>query len=346
MGAVMRINLPCLIAIIAATVGANVALAHHSISQFDVERTVTLHAIVKEFDWANPHVYIALEALDEAGVPTVWMIEGGPPNLMARAGWSARSLIIGESVTAAIHPVRNGNQRIALGNSITKDDGTTLPIRGAALPSELSTPDRSTLIDSDDIFSRWTPVWDAQQARAFLAPEGAWPLTEAGISAIESYVLSDNPAKDCNLEKPPFSMIWPSVIDIESDGDIVRLSFELLPDRIIHMDGQSHEGAEIAPNGHSIGYFEGTTLVVDTTNFETHRRGLGRGLPSSPEKHLIERFELGPTGTEISYQFWVEDPVYLQEPIAGRMQLQHRPDLIPERVACDRVIASRYLEYE
>lgn len=342
----MQINLACLIAFSAALVAADAALAHHSVAQFDVERTVSLDAVVTGFEWANPHVYIGLETLDSDRTPTRWMIEGGPPNLMARAGWSARSLIIGETVTAAIHPLRDGNQRIALGNSITKEDGTILPIRGAALPAELSTPDQTTLIDTDDIFSRWSPVWDPELAGEFLAPERAWPITEAGRAAIESYVLSDNPSKDCNFEKPPFSMIWPSVIDIESNGDVVRLGFELLPDRVIYMDEGNHEGAQYASAGHSIGYIEGTTLVVDTTHFEAHRRGLGRGLPSSRDKHLIERFELDSSGTEIAYRFWVEDPVYLAEPMTGSIRLQHRPDLAPERVECDRAIASRYLDYE
>jgi hypothetical protein len=119
----MQINPPCLIAIIAALVTIEAALGHHSVAQFDVERTVSLDAVVTEFEWANPHVYIELETLDSARAPTRWMIEGGPPNLMARAGWSARSLIIGETVTAAIHPLRDGDRRIALGNSITKEDG-------------------------------------------------------------------------------------------------------------------------------------------------------------------------------------------------------------------------------
>lgn len=342
----MQINMPRLIAINAALLASDSAVAHHSIAQFDVEQTMTLRGVVTGFDWANPHVYIEIETLDSDRTPTRWMIEGGPPNVMARAGWSARALVVGESVTAAIHPLREGNRRIALGNSITKDDGTSFPIREAAVPANLSTPERTTLIETDDIFGRWSVVWDPELAGEFLAPERIWPITEAGRAAIESYGMADNPSKDCNFEKPPFSMIWPGVIDIEPDGDVVRLRFELSPDRLIHMDDGDHEGAEYAPTGHSIGSFDGTTLVVDTTHFEAHRRGLGRGLPSSRDKHLIERFELASDGSEMIYRFRVEDPVYLTEPMTSSIRLQYRPDLVPERVACDTAIASRYLEYE
>jgi arginine exporter protein ArgO len=54
----MQINLPCLVVFNAALVATHSARAHHSAAQFDVERTVSLHAVVTEFEWANPHVYI------------------------------------------------------------------------------------------------------------------------------------------------------------------------------------------------------------------------------------------------------------------------------------------------
>ena len=342
----MQIHLPRLIAINVALFAANGALAHHSIAQFDVDRTMTLQGVVTGFDWSNPHVYIEIETPDSEGAPMRWMIEGGPPNVMARAGWSARSLAVGDSVTAAVHPLRAGDRRSVLGNAVTKADGTRLPIREAAVPANLSTPERTTLIETDDIFGRWSVVWDPVLAGGFLAPENAWPITAAGRAAIESYGLADNPSKDCNFEKAPFSMIWPGVIDIESDDDVVRFRFELAPDRFIHMGDQNHQGAEYSPAGHSIGSFEGTTLVVDTTHFEAHRRGLGRGLPSSRDKHLVERFELGADDTEMIYRFRMEDPVYLAEPVTGSIRLQFRPDLVPERVECDAAIARRYLEYE
>lgn len=141
-------------------------------------------------------------------------------------------------------------------------------------------------------------------------------------------------------------MIWPSVIDTESNGDLVSSRFELLPDRIVHLDQATHEGAQYVPEGHSIGHFEGKTPVVDTPHFEAHRRGLGRALPSRRGKHLIERSELDSGGREIAYRFWVEDPVYLTEPMSGTIRLQHRPDLAQERVQCDKAIASRYMDYE
>jgi Family of unknown function (DUF6152) len=130
---------------------------------------------------ARLYRYIELETRDDAGGPTRWMIEGGPPNLIARAGWSAHSLSAGEIVTAAIHPLRNGARGVALGNSITKDDGTILPIRTAALPAALSTPDRPTPAGMmPSACSSWVGAESSQ-------PTATHGRSEAGTQARGSY---------------------------------------------------------------------------------------------------------------------------------------------------------------
>jgi hypothetical protein len=274
------------------------------------------------------------------------MIEAGPPNLMTRSGWSPQSLAAGERVTAAAHPMRNGDRNVALGESVIKDDGTFLPIRETAVVSELNTPLDATTSVNESVFGRWIAIWDPELAGRFLQPSSGWAVTEAGREAIEAYDVSVNPSQDCNFEKPPFAMIWPSVRDIVSEDDLVRIRFELLPDRVIDLNASGHDGARYSPGGHSISRFEGTILVVDTDNFEEHRRGLAQGLPSSREKRLIERVELDSGGTELVYRFQVEDPIYLSEPMTGTIRFAHSPGLGLESIECDPAIARRYLDYE
>ena len=50
-------------------------------------------------------------------------------------------------------------------------------------------------------------------------------------------------------------------------------------ERIVHMGAESHDGAAISLQGHSIGRWEGDTLVVDTTHFAEHRVGNAMGVP-------------------------------------------------------------------
>lgn len=99
---------------LAATVGfallAERSFAHHSFAMFDAKQSVTLHGVVKEFRWTNPHVFIQLLANDAAGVAGAeWSIELTSPEHLVRAGWKPGTLKSGDQVTIVIHPIRDGS---------------------------------------------------------------------------------------------------------------------------------------------------------------------------------------------------------------------------------------------
>src|SRR5688572_30478874 len=52
-------------------------------------------------------------------------------------------------------------------------------------------------------------------------------------------------------------------------------------------------------------------LIVETSNFTENAIGVTNGLPSSTEKHLVERFALAADGQSLLYSFELADPVYL-----------------------------------
>jgi hypothetical protein len=80
--------------------------------------------------------------------------------------------------------------------------------------------------------------------------------------------------------------------------------------RRIYTDGRPHP-ADPDPtfHGHSIGHWEGDTLVVDTTNFtdKTAFRG------ASEKLHLVERFTRADPET-LLYSFTVDDPSAFTKP--------------------------------
>ena len=74
--------------------------------------------------------------------------------------------------------------------------------------------------------------------------------------------------------------------------------------RTIHLDGREHLPSHIRQwLGHSIGHWEGDTLVVDTTNFSTGTSFYG----SSENLHLVERFTRTAPDL-VMYEVTVEDP--------------------------------------
>ena len=88
--------------------GAGSAWGHHSFAMFDLEKEVTLEGVVKEFQWANPHVWLQILTPDSQGGTTEWSLEMGAPGMLTRTGWKSSMLKQGDKVTVVLNPLKNG----------------------------------------------------------------------------------------------------------------------------------------------------------------------------------------------------------------------------------------------
>ncbi len=91
---------------------AGVAYAHHAFSaEFDADAPVLLKGEVTRVEWVNPHTWIHMAARQEAvegeeadaavlaeADTQAWMVEGGTPNTLLRAGLNRKSLKIGTEI--------------------------------------------------------------------------------------------------------------------------------------------------------------------------------------------------------------------------------------------------------
>ena len=84
------------------------ASAHHSYAMFDFRQSVTLHGVVREFQWTNPHCFLQLVVTDPGGNKE-WSVEMSAPADIYRKGWRPRSLKAGDSVSVTIHPDKDGS---------------------------------------------------------------------------------------------------------------------------------------------------------------------------------------------------------------------------------------------
>jgi len=83
----------------AALVGAGPALAHHAFAaEFDARSPVLLRGKVTKVEWINPHAWIHLQVLTAGKPPQEWMVEGGTPNTLLRAGIDRNSLKPGADI--------------------------------------------------------------------------------------------------------------------------------------------------------------------------------------------------------------------------------------------------------
>lgn len=85
-------------------------MAHHAFAgQFDVNKPITLIGTVTKIEWLNPHIYFYIDVKDNNGKVANWMIEGGSPNGLLRAGWSKNSLKPGMEVTVEGYLAKDGS---------------------------------------------------------------------------------------------------------------------------------------------------------------------------------------------------------------------------------------------
>jgi hypothetical protein len=88
-------------------------------------------------------------------------------------------------------------------------------------------------------------------------------------------------------------------------------------------------------NGHSIGRWDGRTLVVDTVGFNG-RSSFPGGVPASEKAHIVERLSVSGDGKVLTDEITMTDPASLAEPWTIALKYDRQPDT-EERfeVACE-----------
>ncbi len=123
-------------------------------------------------------------------------------------------------------------------------------------------------------------------------------------------------------------MVYGNGARILQTPDEVVISHEMVHDtRIIPLDGRPHLGSNIRQYmGDSRGRWEGTTLVVETTNF-TDRTSIGangNGARHSEAMRIVERFtRVDPE--MIDYEARIDDPITYTRPWTIRMTITRQP---------------------
>lgn len=87
----------------------SIANAHHSSAMFDAGKVVEVEAVVAEFQWTNPHIWIEILVVNAEGDEEQWSIEGRGPNSLFREGWRPTTFKPGETVVIRFNPMRDGS---------------------------------------------------------------------------------------------------------------------------------------------------------------------------------------------------------------------------------------------
>jgi uncharacterized protein DUF6152 len=110
----------------AALLSAQALRAHHSVLPFDGTRGVTIEGTVARVLWQNPHAVLVVDVPSAAGGVERWTIESESPLVLARLGWTAETLQVGERLAVLGAPAKDGSRALRC-KHVTLADGRTLP---------------------------------------------------------------------------------------------------------------------------------------------------------------------------------------------------------------------------
>ncbi|MEO6378807.1 MAG: hypothetical protein ABIO37_12345 [Caulobacteraceae bacterium] len=160
---------------------------------------------------------------------------------------------------------------------------------------------------------------------------------EALLAASAKGMVLKDPAALCNPAGMPRMMNMTYGMEFLQVPGMIAVTSEYGPfTRRIWMDGRKHPPEdELDPtfSGHSIGRWEGDTLVVDTVGLRDDTLIDQSGLMHSDQMHLVERWSQTEPGV-LTVEITVSDPKVFTKPWKIVKRYGHRPDLNIQEYNC------------
>jgi hypothetical protein len=267
-------------------------------------------------------------------------------------GWNRDSLKVGDQVTVGAYPARDGRP-YAKFLSIERTTGSALPTSfDSAGEVRLAGPQATAVASS--VAGRW--MADGDQVNTYPGridglTRALLTLTDRAAAAQAAYDENseENPELRCVGRPTPamivYTDLYPMELEFTDDQQILYIRSQFMDQgRVVYMDGREHpDASERSHEGHSIGWWEGDTLIVDTRNFADHRSPYQNGIPSGSQKHVVERFRLNDDGTGMNVEFMLEDPEFIAAPMTYSRELVFTPDADMSPFNCDLESTRRFL---
>jgi hypothetical protein len=179
----------------------------------------------------------------------------------------------------------------------------------------------------------------------WMQDRGSWvvdklPFTRAG-AAKHATKTAPNAVEACTVHHFGQIITGPLPVEILQSDKRVTLLYENDHEvRRIFMDGRAHpKDLDATTMGHSIGWWEGNTLVIETVGL---REGWFRpeGVPYTGKARVLERLTLDKGGDKIHVALTLEDPEYYSKPVEVTREFKRMPD---GEILEDLCVVSDYL---
>jgi hypothetical protein len=344
--------------------------AHHGAGLYEPRKNVELEGKLTRLDFVNPHSYVYFDVVRD-GKTVSMKCEMRSATTLRRSGWSPAMFKPGVSIKVTGHPHRDDPtactvETLTLGNAPTLEryqqltDGkstnrTKRSFRLANGKPNLAgewAQEQHVLVTPPGGRIGLVPMSQADAIRAgkLPMPEGpaGWfpppvTLTAAGRTAADALrkrSTAEDPRLTCQITSILFDWVFDGAINrITQSGNTIKMEYGAGLTRTVHMNMTTHP-ANIKPSraGHSIGRWDGDTLVVDTVGFLPG--SLAGSLPHSDKLHVVERFTLNPKTFELTRDIVAEDPLYFADKYVDSDSVM--PADAPFRVEACKELAPEY----
>jgi len=127
-----------------------------------------------------------------------------------------------------------------------------------------------------------------------LKPHAAEVIKRMGEGSVSGHDILD-PSNQCAPYSPPYILAMEQRVTVlQTKTEVTLFYSQDVQVRHIHLNQAHPEHLKLSPMGHSIGHYEGGTLVVDTVGIEVGPYTMVDrfGTPQSEAMHVVERYRL------------------------------------------------------
>lgn len=313
-----------------------VVSAHHGFAaHFDNNTVIRIEGTVKQFDFINPHGFLHIDSVNEAGEPVVWVCDLQAKTQLVRRGVDETLFTVGEPIVVEGYPARRDPYGCEYGTGHFADGSTfTMRLVGDKPQTQFAENERIPLAEGEtrSIFGVWMRTGMFGDASGRGKRAGQDSITAEGQQAVDAFdPINDNPVVSCEGGSPMRNWTPPGLATkISQEGEKIYIYHESMDiTRTVHLDLDEHP-ADVEPSdmGHSIGRFEEGVLIIDTGVFNA---GVLTGsILNSDQMTMQERMSVTQDSGDLLVEMTVNEPLYYSEPITDSQTLQSTTkELIP-----------------
>ena len=309
------------------------AEAHHSSApHYDASKPIRIEGTVTAFEFVNPHSFVHVRVVDASGTAVVWDCEMPASVMLRRQGWTPDKLVPGEKITVRGIAARRDPHGCSLQYGVLAD-GSEFRVRGPGGPEAAeSSQSASAGAAPKGGLGAIAGTWVRDLARrpngraagpgpADRGPPGPEAFTAVGWQAQSGYDQRfDDPSFQCSAAS--ITRAWsepgePTAIEL-ADGRVTIRHEYMDTVRTVDLSMRAHP-QEITPTlyGHSVGWLEGETLVIDTVGFTAGVLAPHPGILHSDALHVVERLTADVENKTLRVAWTAEDPKFFAKPLSG-----------------------------